>query len=276
MEKNIISETFRIGPSPHISVNRTGEGETVFLLHGIGGNKSNWEQTIKVLSKSYEVLAWDTRGYGESDDYFGPFQFSDVADDLAKVLNYFGREKAHLIGLSMGARIACWFYQNYPQRVGSLVLCDTNFGSGSFSKLEKINFVKSRIKPLKDGKTFRDFSQAVANSLIGDKGNVQAINKLIESLNCLRKDNYIKTVNAFINHDNLENFRSISVPCMIMAGELDRLTPPLVARNISRVVKGSTLKIIDGAGHLINIEQPEIFNNYVLDFLKNTANFTSS
>ena len=238
------------------------------MLHGIGGNKRNWDDNISELSKSHQVIAWDARGYGASDDYEGPFKFSDAANDLLKVLDFFGSDRAHLIGLSMGARIACWFYDKYPERVKSLVLCDTNFGSKGFSEDEKIEFINSRAKPLREGKKFRDFSPLIAQSLIGDKQDEKALKKLIDSLNLLRKESYLKTVDSFVHRDNLDSFRAIKVPSLVLVGELDRLTPPKIAERISRQIEGATFNIVPGSGHLINIENPEIFNNYVIGFLR--------
>tara|TARA_B100000579_G_C22781070_1_gene829335 strand:- start:72 stop:812 length:741 start_codon:yes stop_codon:yes gene_type:complete len=238
------------------------------LLHGIGGNKRNWDDNIVELSKSNQVISWDARGYGASDDYEGPFKFSDAANDLLKVLDFFGTDSAHLIGLSMGARIARWFYEKYPKRVKSLVLCDTNFGSKGFSENEKLDFINSRATPLREGKKFRDFSPFIARSLIGDKQDEKALQKLVDSLNLLRKDSYLKTVDSFVHRDNLESFSAIKVPSLVLVGELDRLTPPKIAEKISRQIEGSTFNVVHGAGHLINIEKPEIFNNYVIDFLR--------
>tara|TARA_B100000029_G_scaffold422141_1_gene428718 strand:+ start:174 stop:989 length:816 start_codon:yes stop_codon:yes gene_type:complete len=266
--EGLIFKTIKIGPDPHISVDYLGEGETVFLLHGIGGNKRNWAENISAIAKNHKVIAWDTRGYGASDDYEGPFNFSDAARDLAKVLDFFGCDTAHLVGLSMGARIACWFYKAYPERVKSLVLCDTNFGSKGFSEDEKAEFVNSRTKPLIEGKNISDFSHLIAQSLIGNKQDQKALKKLIDSLNLLRKESYLKTVESFISRDNLEAFSEIAVPSLVLVGELDRLTPPEIAEKISWSIKDSRFRIVKGAGHLINIEQPEVFNNCILSFLK--------
>ena len=71
----------------------------------------------------------------------------------------------------MGARIACWFYEKYPNKVKTLVLCDTNFGSSGFSKEEKEEFVSLRSKPFEQGMRIEQFSQAIAKSLIGDSTN---------------------------------------------------------------------------------------------------------
>ena len=122
-----------------------------------------------------------------------------------------------------------------------------------------------------EGKTFKDFSHLVAQSLIGNKQNIKALKKLINSLNSLRKESYLKTVEAFVSMDNLDSFSEIKVPSLILVGELDSLTPPTIAEEISRQIIGSRLKIVKGAGHLINIEKPAIFNKYVLNFLKDVG-----
>ena len=186
---------------------------------------------------------------------------------MNKVLLGLKIQKINLVGLSMGARIACWFYEKYPNKVKTLVLCDTNFGSSGFSKEEKEEFVSLRSKPFEQGMRIEQFSEAIAKSLIGDSTNKNVLSKLISSLNLLRKDSYIKTVRSFISDDWLNNFSTIRVPCLVMVGELDNLTPPSVAKEIDALIPNSQLKIIKGAGHLINIEKPKIFNELVLNFL---------
>ena len=186
---------------------------------------------------------------------------------MSKVLLDQKIEKINLVGLSMGSRIACWFYEKYPNKVKSLVLCDTNLGSSGFTKEEKENFVSIRSKPFEKGMRIEEFSPMIAKSLIGNYNNKDALSKLISSLNFLRKDSYIKTVRSFISDDCLNNFSKIKVPCLVMVGELDKLTPPSVAEEINALIPNSRLKIIEGAGHLINIEKPKIFNELILKFL---------
>ena len=168
-----------------------GKGDPVIFLHGIGGNKRNWDDNLEYLAHKFCLITWDTRGYGDSDDYIGSFNFEDVVEDLNKVLLGLKIQKINLVGLSMGARIACWFYEKYPNKVKTLVLCDTNFGSSGFSKEEKEEFVSLRSKPFEQGMRIEQFSQAIAKSLIGDSTNKNVLSKLISSLNFLRKDSYI-------------------------------------------------------------------------------------
>ena len=66
-----------------------GTGEAVIMLHGIGGNRTNWWDQIRFLGDRYLAIAWDARGYGDSDDYPGPLRFEDFVDDLCSVLSTF-------------------------------------------------------------------------------------------------------------------------------------------------------------------------------------------
>src|SRR5690606_4285874 len=110
------------------------------FLHGIGGNKRNWHDNLEVFGRYWHAVAWDARGYGESDDYEGPLAFTSYADDLIRVLDHFGAEKAHIVGLSMGGRIAMDFADRYPHRLLSLTLCDTHTGFSDLSDEKKREF----------------------------------------------------------------------------------------------------------------------------------------
>ena len=111
----IKSTVERIGPAPHIAVEHAGSGEFVIFMHGIGGNRRNWYDQIDAFAPHFHAAAWDARGYGDSDDYEGALTFTDYADDLARVLDYFGQSRAHVVGLSMGGRIAMDFAARYPR-----------------------------------------------------------------------------------------------------------------------------------------------------------------
>ena len=254
--------------SPKICVNHIGNGELLIFLHGIGGNKNNWNDNLNYFSKNYHAVAWDTRGYGESDDYEGDLIFDDILEDLKKTILYFKKPFANIVGLSMGGQIACLFYEKYPQFVKSLILCDTHFGLGKLPSKEIEKFIKSRKEPLLNGLKPKDIAENVANSLIGDKSNIVALDKLIKSISILHKESYLKTIETSFktSHDHI--FKKINVPTLILVGKLDTLTPPKMALKIKKAIKNSQLSIIDNAGHLINIEKPKIFNEIVFNFLK--------
>jgi 3-oxoadipate enol-lactonase len=262
-------KSIKISSNPSISVDYSGEGEMIVFLHGIGGNKKNWDESIQFFSKKFLSVAWDTRGYGESDDYIGSLNFQDVLDDLKKVLKYFNKDKAHIVGLSMGGQIATLFYEKFPELVKSLILCDTHFGLSNLSSQEIEKFINLRKEPLLKGKELVDIAPIVASTLIGDMNNKTAYDKLVKSMSILHKNSYLKTIEASMKTEHRHIFETINIPTLIMVGELDTLTPPSMAREIKEKIPNSLIKIIPNAGHLINIEQPKLFNDYLLSFLKN-------
>ena len=97
-----------------------GSGPLVLFLHGIGGNRHHWRQQLPVFATRFKAVAWDARGYGDSDDYEGAAAISMTSPpDVLRVLDHFKAQKAHLVGLSMGGRIARNFALRHPERVAT-------------------------------------------------------------------------------------------------------------------------------------------------------------
>ena len=118
-----------------------------------------------------------------------------------------------------------------------------------------------------NGKVPKDIAPSVASTLIGDTNNISAYNQLVESMSLLHKESYLKTIESSMRTEHRHIFKNIKVPTLIMVGELDTLTPPSMSKSIMNEIKGSYLKIIPKAGHLINIEEPDIFNQNLIQFL---------
>ena len=95
---------------PKIAFKRIGNGPPVIFLHGIGGHSMNWAHQQTELADSFSTIAWDARGYGNSEDPEGAREFSVFAGDLRRLLDELNIERAHFVGLSMGARILMDFY----------------------------------------------------------------------------------------------------------------------------------------------------------------------
>jgi 3-oxoadipate enol-lactonase len=258
----------RIGPNPYLSVDHIGAGELIVLLHGIGGNKRNWHDNLEALAAHWHAVAWDARGYGESDDYEGPLTFTDYADDLPRVLDHFGAAKAHILGLSMGGRIAMDFAERYPERLLSLTLCDTHRGFVTFTDEQRREFLRLRQEPLINGGEPKDIAPAVARSLSGPHIAPEAFAKLMDSLCRLHKQSYLKSLEATAMAKPHDRLADIRVPTHVIVGSEDKLTTPAMAQEIVDRIPGAKLTIIDDAGHLTNIEKPEAFNAAVVAFLR--------
>ena len=255
-------------PGPvRIAVERVGSGPLLVMLHGIGGNRTNWRDQIPVFAEHFTAVAWDARGYGLSDDYLGALDFEDFARDLERVLDHYGARKAHLLGLSMGGRIIQDFYEMWPERVATLVLCDTRSGDFHQSLEARAEFVRLRKEPLLAGKTSAEMAPPVAESLIGPTSSREAFQRLVDSMAALHTESYIKTIEASGLQPQTLDISTIAAPTLIVCGEYDRLTPPEVSAEMHRKIPGSEYVVIEDAGHLTNIENPSRFNEVVLDFL---------
>jgi 3-oxoadipate enol-lactonase len=108
---------------------------------------------------------------------------------------------------------------------------------------------------------------AVARSLLGKNPRKGSYERLVESMSVLHKQSYLKTIAATVNYGRKLELETISVPTHVVVGDQDTLTPPAMSRELARRIRGARLTIIEDAGHLSNIEQPEAFNRAVFDFV---------
>jgi 3-oxoadipate enol-lactonase len=256
-----------VGPAPRLAVDVMGEGPLLLFLHGIGGNRSNWLDQLPAFARHFTAVAWDARGYGDSDDYEGPLAFDDFAHDLRRVVDHFDAARAHLVGLSMGGRISMRFALLYPERVATLTLVDTDRGFSTLSAEKRAEFVASRREPLLAGKEPRDIADRVSRSLMSPSASPEVLARLVASISALHKESYLKSLEATVNQDLVGDLTGLTMPTHFVVGAEDRLTPPHLSEAMHRDLPGSALTVIPGAGHLSNIEKPAEFNAAVLAFL---------
>ncbi len=261
-----------VAGAPLLAVNVAGDGPLVVFLHGIGGNKSHWDLQLPVFAERFTAAAWDARGYGESEDYPGELDFADFSADLLRLLDHFGADRAHLCGLSMGGRIAQDFYRFHPERVATMVLCDTFAGedpedarAGRTQSADE--FVASRIQPYLDGADPAERAPGAAGWLLGPNRSEEAFARAVAAHAALHVGSYIKTVRASAGWGRAHALPDIAVPVLLVFGAQDPLTPPHIGEYMCEKIPGARLEVIADSGHLTNLEQPEAFNRAVLPFL---------
>jgi 3-oxoadipate enol-lactonase len=257
---------------PRIAYDHLGMGDVVLFLHGIGGNRTNWRDQLPAFAERFHAVAWDARGYGLSDDYSGPLNFGDFATDILRLLDQLSVRTAHIVGLSMGGRIALDFMARSPDRVKTLTLSGTRASFTQRTPEEREEFMRLRKKPLvEDGKEPRDIAPIVARTLMGARSTEAHLQQLVDSISNLHKESYIKTIEASTYYDRSAALEDIRVPTLLLYGGDDRLNRPELGREISAKIAGAHFLEIPGAGHLCNIEAPAEFNDAVLTFLTEAA-----
>lgn len=261
--------SLRIEGPPAIAVDVAGSGPLLVFLHGVGGNRHNWTDQVAHFADRFTAVAWDARGYGDSDDVAGR-AFTDFADDLARVIRHLGGP-AHLVGLSMGGRIALDCWRRYPELVASLTLADTS--AGAAPPPEKVAaFLALRRKPLlEDGRTPAEIAPAIVASIAGPNIGDAARARLIASHAALRVHSYLDTLAAATEFADWPAWDSITVPVLVIVGEHDPVATPAHAATLAAAIPGARLHVIAGAGHVSNIEAPEAFNAALDEFLAAAA-----
>ena len=227
----------------------------MLFLHGIRGNRSNWARQLEFFSQRFKAAAWDARGFGDSDDYDTWLQFDDLIGDVIRVLDHLKVESAHLVGLAMGGRIGRHVALRHPQRLLSLTMVSTNPGFDALSADEVRRFVTERT------------NRTPVASLIGSRAVPGALQEIEASVAKLREHSYLKMLEASVLQDRAAPIEQIRVPTLIIAGDENRVLPPALTRSMAARIPRAELVLMQGVGHFPNLEQPDRFNEVVLDFI---------
>ncbi len=249
----------------------------VLFIHGIGGNAGNWKEQLKALGPSYAAAALDLRGYGKSERGNSQTRIDDHCADINRVMKHFGARKLVLVGLSMGSWIATSFAMRHPQLLAGLVLAGGCTGMSEADADERNRFLAARAEPLASGRTPRDFAPDVVKVIAGPNATSKQRDILHRSMASITSDTYLDALNCFTKPVEVFDFTRINCPVLLMTGEHDKLAPPAEIRQISLRVFGEItstgklpdicFEVIEGAGHLCNLENSAEFNHQLTAFL---------
>ena len=250
-----------------IHYDQRGAGPHLVLLHGIGGNTKLWRPQLEELSDGFTVTAWDAPGYGGSDDPEETgWEMADYAARLAGFLDQLGIGQAHIMGQSWGGVLAQVFYRHYPARVRSLILSDTFAGGGAQPVEERDAALQARLTAVAT-MTPAEMARQRAPVLLTADAPASLLSEVEAVLAEIHPDGYRMAAIAASNADTRDVHPTISVPTLIIAAEHDRIVPPDRAREMHAAIPGSQLVMIERAGHLPAVEQPDTYNAAVRAFL---------
>jgi 3-oxoadipate enol-lactonase len=265
-----------------------GAGPALLLLHGFPFNRSMWRAQNDFLSgHGCRVIAPDLRGLGENVAQTSVCEppgsadhrlksvplttMKDMARDVAALMDELKIDSAVICGLSMGCYVAFELIHNFPSRVKALVLCGPR--AQGPDEAEKASREAQAQRVLHEGMGFAVESiskNLLAAATVRDKPNVVArVTEMVLQTDPGGAAGAQRGMAARRDYSN--DLPNIKVPTLIIAGREDGVRTPADAEFIERCIKGSQLAVIDDAGHLMNMEQPEVFNLAMLDFLKGNS-----
>ena len=222
-----------------------------------------WDKQVAALVPEYRVLRYDTRGHGGSEATTGPYTLDLLADDAVALLKALNIDAAHFVGLSLGGFIGQALACRHPGAVASLVLCDTACQMPPESMWDdRIEAVRREgVGSFPELMVKRWFTDAYRDA---NPHEMDPIKKMIGAMSI---DGMIGCCHAVKNMNNAPILKNIKSPTLIIVGEHDISTPLAAAEVLHSGIKGSELRIIEGAAHVTNFEQPERFNAALLEFL---------
>ena len=242
------------------------EGAAIVFANSLGTDLRVWDPLLPHLPGGFRLIRYDTRGHGLSETPDDPWTIEDAADDLAALLDALGVRMAVICGLSVGGLIAQSLVRRRPDLVAALILMDTAAKIGSDDLWnERISAVESRgLAAIADGVLERWFSPAFRES-------DPAFGLWRAMLTRTPAEGYARLSAAIRDTDLTEAAPDIRLPVLAMAGEHDGATPPDLVRDTARLIPGARFEIIDGAGHLPCVEQPQAVAALIADFLAEAA-----
>jgi 3-oxoadipate enol-lactonase len=251
-----------------VSYYDVGEGNIpILLLHGYPFDKSMWTGQLDVLKSSNRLIAIDIRGFGKSTDEKSILSMDLFGQDLIALMDKLKIEKAIICGLSMGGFIALNAMGKFPNRFEGLILCDTQCVADTNEGREKRYATIEQVKT--DG--INEFAEGFIKNVFHPESLLNKT-EIVESLSSVVYANSKEVINAGLSalatrSETCTNLSSISIPTLIICGREDKVTPLSQSEMMHKQIKNSTLKVIDHAGHVSNLEQPEEFNRHLSEFL---------
>jgi pimeloyl-ACP methyl ester carboxylesterase len=251
-----------------VAYDDAGQGDAVVLIHGHPFDRSMWApQADALVAAGHRVITADLRGYGASAVTPGITEFATFAGDFAALLDHLGLDRVTLGGLSMGGQIVMECYRLYPARIRALVLADTTPQAETPEGKDFRNQLADRL--LAEG------MQGYADDMLGRMlapYNVTAMPRVAAHVRAMMLGTPPAGAAAALRGraerpDYTELLTRVAVPALVVVGRDDEFTPVAVAEQMRDLIPGARLAVIDNAGHLPNLEQPEAFNTALLDFL---------
>ncbi len=240
---------------------------TIIFLHGVGLDKACWTAQVPALSNRARVITYDLLGHGDCRKPDRDISLTDYAEQLRKVMDAAGLDKAVLVGFSFGGLILQLFATTYPERVEKLVI----MGAVYRRTEEQLAAIQGRLDTAE-----REGPEAIISAALARwySPEFQAANPdVIEATKTRLRSNipkeFLSAYRIFITSDHLVTgkLEQITAPTLVIAGELDPGSTPEMAQTMAAEIPNAQLCIIPGARHMLPVESADAVNTALINFL---------
>lgn len=253
-----------------LSVYTSGENKSrsIIFVHGFPYDHNMWTSQIKEFSKNFLCVTYDIRGLGESLAGEGQFTMESFVDDLETILNELVPNNPVLCGLSMGGYISLRAIEKFQNRFSKLILCDTKSeADNNEGKIKRA----SAIKQINSG-YFDEFIESFVFNCFGEmflRENKTEYRSVVERS---KRNNPVGVKGCLLamsgRTDTTESLSKIKIPTLIICGSEDKLSPPHVMKAMAGKISSSKFVSIENAGHMTPIEDPNMVNKAMKEFIQ--------
>lgn len=237
---------------------------TLVFCNSLGTDFRIWDEVVARLDGRYRIVIYDKRGHGLSQATPAPYALSDHVDDLGALLDHLNVTRAAIVGLSVGGLIAQGLAAKRPDLVAVLVLADTAHRIGTEARWnERIHTVTEKgIAAIADGVLRTWFTPAFHSH---DNPDLVGFHAMLTRTSL---EGYLGTCAALRDADLTGSTHALNLPVLCIVGDQDGSTSPTLVRSMSDLIGGAQFQIVENAGHLPNVEQPQAFTDLILAFLE--------
>jgi len=245
-----------------------GAGVPVVLIHGHPFDCSMWRPQLAASSPGHRLIAPDLRNFGRSTSPNPPADFAAYGRDLVGLADALGLDEFFVAGLSMGGQIVFEVALAAPRRVRGLILCDT------FAQLDTPEKKASRygLADRLEAEGMGNYAVEVLPKMLCAKTIAEKPAVAAELVAMMQRAPARGAANALRaraeRRDYLPLLQELDLPTLIVVGEHDQFTPVADAELMHGSIRGSQLVVLEDAGHIASMEQPERFNAALAEFLR--------
>jgi len=237
-----------------------GQLTPIVFLHGVGSDKSVWHPQLHHFGRTRRTVAFDYPGYGDSDPAPKGTARDDYASAIISAMHELGIDRAHICGLSLGGVVAIAMHHADPDRCASLILADT------FAVHPEGRAIYER--SVSASENLRALAEARVDVLLAQPAAPRVRREVVETMANIDPAAYCTGAEAVWLADQRDRVEQIRVPTLVLVGDQDLITPPELSNELVDLIPEARMQVIQGAGHLGNLEKAEEFNRMVGEFVR--------